>query len=110
MHRRRYRATITQHDGTQDGHGNPTYTTAGDWDTVVSGLPCELLTVSGGEVLRGKQVASQTTHVLFGEFQSAGTITTDMRVTVENVIYSIVAAYDMDGDRREMRIECKREV
>lgn len=108
--RRRHRATFLQHDGTQDGHGNPTYTTAGDWDTLIASWPCELLTTTGGEVLRGKQVSAQTTHVLFGEYQGSSGITTSMKVTINNVEYGIVAVYDMDGDSKETRVECRREV
>ena len=106
---RRYRATATQHDGTQDAAGNPTYTTAGDWDTVVTAWPCEILTTTGSEMIRGRQVTAGTTHVMFGDYHYGSTITPDMRVTVGGVVYDVVAAYDPDGDRRELRVEAKRE-
>lgn len=108
---RRYRADVTQHDGTVDGHGQPTYTTSGDWDTVVSAWPCELLTTTGGETLRGVQVSAQTTHVFKGDHVAGGSsIAPDMRLTVDGVVYSVVAAYDRDGMRRETWVEAKRQL
>ena len=106
---RRHRATFTQHNGTQDDHGQPTYTTPGDWDTVVQSWPCEVLTVSGGERIRGRQVAGETTHVLFGEYYGGKDATDNMRVTVDGVTYDVVTAYDPAGDHREWRVEAKRE-
>ncbi len=61
-------------------------------------------------MLRGKQVSAQTTHVLFGEYHAVTTITTDMKVTVNSVEYGIVVVHDMDGDSKETRVECRREV
>lgn len=106
---RRYRATIQQHDGTVDTHGNPTYKTDADWDNFVCEWPCELLTVRGGENIRGRQVAEETTHVLFGEYFGAEGVTAKMRLVIDSVQYGIVSAFDPEGDRREMRIEAKRE-
>lgn len=108
---RRHAARIEKHDGTQESdHGHPSYTTPGDWDTVVESWPCEVLTTSGGELIRGRQVQAETTHVLFGEYFGADNVTAEMRAVVGGITYSIVAAYDPDGDSREMRIEARREV
>lgn len=107
---RRHRATFQQHDGTQDTHGNPTYPTTGDWDAVVTDWPCEMVAVNGGEQLRGRQVTSNATHVLFGEYHGADTVTTDMRCVVDSVTYQIVSTLDMDGENRELRVELKRQV
>ena len=106
----RHRATFTRHDGTQDSHGNPTYTTPGDWDTVVQSWPCELLTTNGAESLRGQQVQPTTTHVLIGEYHGAKDVTPEMRAEVNGVIYGIVGAFDPHGNSREIRIELKRDV
>ena len=105
--RRRYRATIKQHDGTVDSHGGPSYTTAGDWDTVVSSWPCEILTVSGNEKLAGRQLDATTTHVFKGDYHAVSTVVPTMRAECNGVVYGIVAVYDPDGLRREMQIEAK---
>lgn len=105
----RHRADFQQHDGTQDGHGTPTYTTAGDWDTVVSAWPCELLTTNGAESLRGQQLQPTTTHVLLGEYHGAKTVTPDMRAVIDSVTYAVVASFDPMGNSREIRIELKRD-
>lgn len=113
---RRHRATAKRHNGNVDGHGTPTYESSVDWTEVVTAWPCELLSVAGGEVLRGRQVAAETSHVLFGEFHGGKTITPDCKVEVYdpssgNVLtYGVVACYDMDGDSREYRVELRREV
>lgn len=108
---RRYRADIEQHDGTEtDDHGNPTYTTNGDWDTLVEGWPCEILTVSGDESTSGGQATASTTHVLYGSFSGGSQIEPDMRLNVDGVFYNVIAAYDPDGDRREIKVEAKRDI
>lgn len=111
---RRHIATFQQHDGTVDSHGHPTLGTSADWDDFISGWPCELLTGSGGERLRGRQVTAETTHVLFGEYFGAEGVTAKMRVLIDDptgtsVTYQVVSAYDPDGDGREMRVELRRE-
>lgn len=106
---RRHRLTAKQHDGTKGTHGTPTYTTEGDWGTVVLNWPVELLTVSGGETLRGRQTAAETTHVFFGEYHAGKLIASDMKVEVGGVTYAVVTAYDPAGDSREMRVEARRE-
>ncbi len=106
---RRHVASAKQHNQTQDEHGNPTYSTDDDWSTIVEGWPCELLTTRGGEVIRGRQVSESTTHVLFGEYFGGKDITADMVVTVDAVDYAVVTGFDPDGDKREFRVEVKRE-
>lgn len=106
---RRHSLDAKQHDGTTDSLGTPTYHVAGDWDTVTSGWPVEMLVVSGGETLRGRQVTAQTTHVFYGEYYGGKDIEADMKVVVENVEYDVVTAYDPWGDRQEFRVEAKRE-
>ena len=113
---RRHRATAKQHNGNVDAHGTPTYTTSVDWTEVVTEWPCEMRVVSGGEVIRGKQVAAETSHVLFGEFHGGKAIQPQMKVEVydpatsSTIEYGVVSSYDMDGDSRELRVELRREV
>jgi hypothetical protein len=72
---RRHRATFSSYTEEQDYHGNPNYAA----ETFRQDVPVEMLSTSGGERIRGRQVTAETTHV------------------------------DMDGDRREIRVELKRE-
>lgn len=111
--KRRHMATFQQHDGTTDAHGHPTYFTEADWDNVLQ-WPCEVTTAHGGEVLRGRQVTAETTHVLFGEYFSAEGVTAAMRCKIPSddgtmVTYDVVSAYDPDGLSRELRVELKRD-
>lgn len=100
---------VKQHDGTQDASGQLTLNTSADWDIVVSQFVCELLTTSGSEFLRGQSVSSDTTHMLVGEYQNGKAITPKMQVTIEDVTYEVVSAYDPEGDYCEWWVECKRE-
>ena len=107
--RRRNRATVTQHPGTEvDEHGQPTYTEPGDYDTIVSNWPVEIITTGGSEVLQGRQITAATTHVIFGGFEGGSSITSDMKITIDGAEYDVIAAYDPDGDRKEIRVEAKR--
>lgn len=106
---RHHVGTVYGHDGTQDASGQPTLQTDGDWDVQITQFVCELVTTTGNEYLRGMQVASETTHMLFGEYQNGKTITPPMRITIEDVTYEVVASYDPDGDYVEWWVECKRE-
>lgn len=108
--KQRHRATFSQHDGTQDSHGTPTYETSADWDAVVTGWPCEMLTKSAAEKLKGQRVQETTTHVLYGEYHGAKTVTPDMKVVIDSVEYGVVSAFDRFGTSRELVIEIKREV
>ncbi len=105
---RRHRATFSQHDGTIT-RGQPTYKVDEDWDVVVGSLPIELLTVGGGEQLRGRQVLDKTTHIAFSEYHGARTITPEMRCVINGQTYNVVAVFDSDGLSREMRIELERQ-
>lgn len=109
--KRRHRASVAQHNGNQDGHGNPTYSVAQDWnEDIITDYPVELLTVRGGEQLRGGQVTGETTHVMYGEFWGGQEIAPDMRVTIEGVTYSVISSFDPEGTGREKRTDLKRQV
>lgn len=113
---RRHVAKVTRHNGNTDSHGNPTYEISADWTILISAWPCEMLSTGGGEVIRGRQVAAETSHVLFGEYSGGRKIDPDCRVEVfdpaagKQVVYGVVSSYDVEGDRREMRVELRREV
>lgn len=106
--KRRHRITIQQHNGTLDNAGNATLNTEADWETIVSNWPCEAMTASGGEKIRGRQTNAETTHVFIGEYYGASATTPDMRAVFNGSIYQINAVYDPDQMNRELRIEAQR--
>ncbi len=103
-------ATFQRHNGNVDGNGTPTYNLPNDWAATAGPWPCELVTATGGEVLRGKQVSARTTHVAFGERFGSQTVTTMDRAVIGGESYGIVAVIDSDGMNRESRIELRREL
>lgn len=106
---RRWIGNFYRHDGTVDEYGTPTYDNDNDWDLVITGWPCELVTTVGGEVLRGRMVNEKTTHVAFGEFFGAQSPTTQDRLVINDVKYGIVSFIDADGLQTEARIELRGE-
>jgi hypothetical protein len=108
--RRIYQARIERHNGNQDDLGSPTYTNALDWDAIITGWPCELLTTAGGESIRGRTVTANTTHVFTGDFWSteAADIGPDCRVMIRGKTYSIVKVWQPDGLNSQMFIEAKQ--
>ena len=107
---RRHKATAWQHDGSQDDAGQPTYSNDTDWSPVVTNWPVELVAVRGGETLRGRQVAAETTHVVFGEYFGGNGILPEHRCVIDGVTFGVVSAMDIDGLSTELRVELKREV
>ena len=110
---RRHRATFKSHNGTEDAAGHPTFSIEGDWVAVIEDWPCEMLSTSGEEELRGRQVNAHATHVLYGDFQSAIGVLPEMKclVTVtttgEVVTKNVIVAMDRDNDGREMLVELR---
>ena len=107
--KRRHRASVIEHNGNQDDHGGYTFADPEDYQTIVTGYPVELITTGGDERVRGRQLIAETTHVMYGEYHGGKSITSEMKVKIEGVTYEVIAAYDPQGDKREMRVEMKRE-
>lgn len=107
---RRSRAKIDRYNGTQDTeHGHYVYLDEDNWDTYIEAWPCEFLTTDGVYDTEDRYGAShESTHVLFGEYWGAQGVEPGDRVTVDGVTYTITAAFDPLGDKREMRIEARR--
>jgi hypothetical protein len=103
-------ADAWRHNGVQNETGNPTYDVRSDWNLIVRAWPVELLSASGGETLRGRQVTSITTHIAIGNFFGADKIRATDRLVIAGIWYAVITAVDPDGTRFEMRVECKREV
>ena len=103
-------AAFTRHNGNVDANGTPTYDSPNDWVAVQGPWPCELVTTTGGEVLRGKQVSATTTHAAFGERFGSQDLTPQDRVTIAGQVFGIVAVIDADGMNRETRLELRRQL
>jgi SPP1 family predicted phage head-tail adaptor len=99
--RKRNRITVQTATETQDATGQPIRT----WATYLADYPVAVDAVSGGEVLRGRQVSAEATTVFSGRWYEG--VTPHMRVTFDGRTLGIVRAHDPYGDRRELRIECK---
>lgn len=106
---RRHFADFYRQDGTKDAHGIPDYSDDATWTRVIHAWPCELITASGGERVRGRQVTAATTHVAIGEYYGAREADPDMRAEIGGRRFAIAAAYDPDGDNRETRVELRIE-
>ena len=106
---RRHRCTIKQHNGSQDIHGRPTVEVNEDYDIIVQDWPVEIITTGGREIEVGTRLSAETTHIMHGGYEGGKNITSDMTATIGSVTYDILAAYDSDGDGREMRVEMKLE-
>jgi SPP1 family predicted phage head-tail adaptor len=106
--KRRDNAQIQKHNGKVDDYGQPTYKVEADWETVVR-WPCQFMSTSGGEFLRGRQVTAQSTHVLYGDYAAVRDVTPDMRVKIRGQVLGILDVSDLFGDQREMSIDAKRE-
>ena len=105
--KRRYRANIEKHNGTVDIHGQPV-TTAAAWDTVVSSWPCEVLTISANEDSTGGGTIMG--YEIHGSYISGAPVAPNMRMIIDGETYDVVAAYDPEGRRRNLKIEAKREL
>jgi head-tail adaptor len=107
---RRWRATVQQHDGTVDDHGQPTYSVDSDWDSVLTGLPVELLSTTGGETIRGRQTTAESSHIGYCDYHAGSSVTAGMRLVIDSHRYNVVAVLDELGKRRELRLELRREI
>ena len=106
--KRRDTALIQKHNGNKDTYGQPSLTVEADWETVVR-WPCQFQSTSGGEILRGRQVTAQSTHVLWGDYMAVRNVETTYRIKIRNLTLGIVDVSDLFGDQKEMSIDCKVE-
>jgi SPP1 family predicted phage head-tail adaptor len=99
--RLRERIKIEEATESQDDAGQPIRT----WSTLVDRLPAEVRPVAGGEVVRGRQVAAETTCVFEIRFRTD--ITTDQRIVWAGRTFGIVRVHDPYGRRAEIWVEAK---
>lgn len=97
------RITIERATTAPDGDTGDQVRTWANWKTR---LPAKVEAVTGGSIVRARQVA-ETTEILFTIRWLAGVLVTD-RVVYESERYGIVRVGDPYGDRRELRIEAKK--
>lgn len=97
----RQRIAIETPTATQDAAGQPIRT----WATLsgCSSLPAKVESVTGGESIRGRNVAAEAQLAVTIRYRTD--ITTAMRVVYDAQRYGIVRASDPYGDQRELRIE-----
>lgn len=104
---RNYRALIESPPTTLDEYGQRSYAT-GSWTTVIDGWWCELVDLGGGEIIDGVQTKESTTKVAIGDAPAVkGIVGSHCRMTIDSVVYGIVAVRDVAGDNRTIRIELK---
>ena len=102
----RHFATLQRATYPLDADTNQPVETFANYQTDV---PCSIERVSGGEVRRGRQMQAVTSRLIRMHFhQDAFTVApaTD-RITVDGETMGIVAAYDPNGRREELFIECR---
>lgn len=103
--KRKHRIRIERHDGTLV-NGEPTYNVVADWDTLFDGLPAAYQDVTGGEMIRGRQMEAHTV----GLFQVLSTprtrqIRPKMRVVMGQRTLNIVSVLDLAGDQEDLAIQ-----
>lgn len=81
---------------------------AGTPSVLAANLPAKVEAVSGGELVRGRQVSAEATTLFTVRYRAD--VTTQMIVTYESRTLNIVRAQDPYGDRRELRIECREKL
>lgn len=107
---RNHSATFSRFNGATNSAGNPQYENPGNWIAVLKVWPCEMVSASGGETIRGRQVTANTSIVLFGDYAAAKYVLESDRVTVDGRVLGVAAAYDAEGDKMELRVECREEI
>lgn len=81
------------------------------WASVATNIPASVETVSGGETRRGRQMEALT-NVLVRMHNPQGAFTVGVKDRLDYLgrKLNIVSAYDPDGHRFEMHIQCREDV
>ena len=104
---RNHLAIIESPPVTLDEYGQRAYV-SGSWTTVISDWWCELVDLGGGELLDGVQTKTSTQKVAIGDSPAIkGLVNTQCRLTIDSVVYGIVAIRDVAGDNKTVRLEIK---
>ena len=92
-------ATIQSIASTQDAIGGEAKTPS----TLVATWYCELVSVKGGEVFRGRQVHGNANYVASGKYVAG--VTTKHRLVVGSRTFDILWSNNVDARDRELRLE-----
>ena len=105
---RNYLATIENPPTAEDEYGQTTYS-SGTWTAALSSWPCELVDVSGGEIIDGMMTKSATEKVAIGDKAQidAANITSQSSCIIDGKTYGITAIRDVSGDGYTMRVELR---
>jgi len=105
---RRDRVTIHV-DAASGGSSNPSYT-----HLLAASVPAEVLQVSGGEQVRGKQVEATTTYVVSIDYLPGITLDQRCQITIISgvyngtVIYTHRVHFETDRSRpKNMQLHCR---
>lgn len=103
--RRRCRIRVERHNGKLEA-GEVTYHRDEDWESLMEDLPAAYQQVSGGEVIRGRQMKAHTT----GLIQILSTprtrqIDATMRIVLAGRKLDIVSVLDLDGTQQDLSIQ-----
>jgi hypothetical protein len=102
----RWVAELQKHSGRLD-NGEPTYSVERDWQPVLRHLPVEWKEVSGGEVVRGRQMEANTTSLLRTHWspETRAIEPKKYRLKIGSRILNVVSAIDPTGSNREILIQ-----
>lgn len=77
------------------------------WSNLSHGtsVPCQVLSVSGGEKRRGQQIEANVTTLVTMRFRSD--LDATMRLKYGDRYLNVVRAYDPDGSRVQTILQCK---
>jgi hypothetical protein len=105
---RNYLATIQGPPTTVDEYGHVNYTSEA-WTSVVTDWPCELIDVSGGEIIDGMMTKSTTEKVAVGDKPQIDDAEIDSkhRCIIDGKTYGITAVRDVSGDGFTVRLELR---
>lgn len=98
----RHSVTLQTNTPTQDDNGQLNES----WGNTQTGIAAEVLAVSGGESVRGRQVAATTTHLVTIHYRSG--VNPKQRFAWGSLILNITRAEDPDGTRRMLECQCER--
>lgn len=104
---RRYQITVEEHDGTVR-NGEPQYEDE-HWRKLCQPY-ATYRGVSGGEVVRGRQIEADATGLLEILYTpTTKQINPQMRIRLEGRTLNIVSAIDPDGRKRELMVQVKEQ-
>lgn len=102
----RWVAELQKHSGRLD-NGEPTYSVESDWKPAIRQLPVEWKEVTGGEVVRGRQMESTTTSLLRTHWspETRAIEPKKYRLKIGSRVLYVVSSIDPTGSNLEILIQ-----